>query len=92
MWHIRNVHGKSTVESASWGHAQLAGSEWKLVEEGKRGDAPDQAEPRFSTWEEVTGRKQQQQQQQQQQQRAQSGAQASTSAASPQAPDLTYYR
>lgn len=62
---------------------QVAGSEWKLVEEGKNPDLPQDEEPRFSTWEEATGRKQ----------RSQSGAQASTSVPSGVvSKDRTYYK
>ena len=62
---------------------QVAGSEWKLVEEGKNPDLPQDEEPRFSTWEEATGRKQ----------RSQSGAQASTSVPNGiVSQDRTYYR
>jgi hypothetical protein len=62
---------------------QVSGSEWKLIEEGKNPDLPQDEEPRFSTWEETTGRKQ----------RSQSGAQASTSAPHEVASkDHTYYK
>ena len=61
---------------------QVAGTEWKLVEEGKNPDLP-QDEERFATWDDVMGKRQ----------RAESGAQASTSSPGPAASkDLTYYR
>ena len=62
--------------------AQVAGSEWKLVEEGRNPDLPQDEEPRFSTWEEATGA----------QERSSSGAQASTSRpAGAASKDRTYY-
>ena len=61
----------------------MAGTEWKLVEEGKNPDLPQDQEPGFSTWDDVMGKRQ----------RAESGAQASTSSPGPAASkDLTYYR
>ncbi len=64
----------------------MAGSEWRLVEEGKRADAPGGHEPRFSTWDEALGKKQAQQSQQE------DGAPQASSSAAGSAPDLTYYR
>lgn len=63
---------------------QVTGSDWRLKEEGKNADLPDE-EPSFSTWDDVIGKNG----------RASSGAQASTSA--PQSPssgvrDTTFYR
>ena len=61
----------------------MAGTEWKLVEEGKNPDLPQDQEPGFSTWDDVMGKRQ----------RAESGAQASTSSPGPAASkDRTYYR
>ncbi|BDA46467.1 probable chaperone protein DnaJ at N-terminal half [Coccomyxa sp. Obi] len=62
---------------------QVTGSDWRLTEEGKNADMPDD-EPSFSTWDDVMGKKG----------RASSGAHASTSA--PQSPsagvrDTTFY-
>jgi len=65
-------------------YGQVAGSEWRLTEEGKSAELPNE-EPQFSTWEDVMGKKG----------RASSGAQASTSApARPGAGvlDATFYR
>ena len=68
------------IRGVAW---QVAGSEWKLVEEGKNPDLPQDEEPRFSTWEEATGRKE----------HSQSGAQASTSGPNRVASkDRTYYK
>jgi hypothetical protein len=49
---------------------QVAGSDWKLSEEGKSAELPEQ-EPEFSTWDDVMGREG----------RAASGSAASTSSA-----------
>ena len=70
-------------------HRQVAGSDWKLVEEGKGtgGDAPGAQEPQFSTWDDVVGRKHSRSQQQQP-----SGTGAPGSAPGGREAVSTYYR
>jgi hypothetical protein len=63
---------------------QVAGSDWKLTEEGKSAELPDE-EPNFSPWDDVMGKNG----------RASSGAHASTSAplgSSAGVRDSTFYR
>ncbi|EIE23899.1 DnaJ-domain-containing protein [Coccomyxa subellipsoidea C-169] len=66
------------------GQILVAGSEWRLTEEGKNAELPDE-EPSFSTWDDVMGKKG----------RASSGSQASTSApvnSGAGVRDTTFYR
>lgn len=91
-------HADSMLHSPDWDTGQdrskdpatlgqVTGSDWKLTEEGKNAELPEE-EPKFSTWDDVMGKKG----------RAASGAQASTSSSqSPPAPsrgarDPVFYR